>query len=52
MTGKGNVESEGEKREAEFKEGKIEGDTLTFVEPLKFQDNEINITYTGKISGE
>jgi len=51
VTGKANVEREGEKREAELKEGKIEGDTVTFVEPLKIQDNEIGITYTGKISG-
>src|SRR5689334_8068087 len=51
VTGKANVEREGEKREAELKEGKVEGDTVTFVEPLKIQDNEIKITYTGKISG-
>src|SRR3954468_3540981 len=51
VTGKGSVEREGEKREAEFKDGKVEGDTVTFVEPLKIQDNEIKITYTGKISG-
>jgi enterochelin esterase-like enzyme len=51
VTGKASVERDGEKREAELKEGKIEGDTVTFVEPLKIQDNEVNITYTGKISG-
>jgi enterochelin esterase-like enzyme len=51
VTGKANVEREGEKREAELKEGKVEGDTVTFVEPLKIQDNDIRITYTGKISG-
>src|SRR5436190_22428474 len=51
ITGKANVEREGEKREAELKEGKVDGDTVTFVEPLKIQDNDINITYTGKISG-
>ena len=51
VTGKANVERDGEKREAELKEGKVEGDTVTFVEPLKIQDNEVNITYTGKISG-
>jgi enterochelin esterase-like enzyme len=51
VTGKASVEREGEKRDAEFKDGKVEGDTVTFVEPLKIQDNEINITYTGKISG-
>src|SRR5687767_6559585 len=51
VTGKANAERDGEKREAELKEGKVEGDTITFVEPLKIQDNEIKITYTGKISG-
>ncbi len=51
VTGKASVEREGEKREAELAEGKVEGDTVTFVEPLKIQDNEIKITYTGKISG-
>ena len=52
MTGKANVERDGEKRDAEFKDGKVEGDTVTFVEPLKIQDNEIDITFTGKISGD
>ena len=51
VTGKASAERDGEKREAELKEGKIEGDTVTFVEPLKIQDNEIKITYTGKVSG-
>src|SRR5206468_5050568 len=51
VTGKASVERDGEKRDAEFKDGKVEGDTVTFVELLKIQDNEINITYTGKISG-
>jgi enterochelin esterase-like enzyme len=51
-TGKANVERDGEKREAGLKEGKVEGDTVTFVEPLKIQDNEIKITYIGKISGD
>jgi enterochelin esterase-like enzyme len=51
VTGKASVETADQKRDAEFKDGKVEGDTVTFVEPLKIQDNEINITYTGKISG-
>ncbi len=51
VTGKASVEREGEKREAELKEGKVDGDTVTFIEPLKIQDNEINVTYAGKISG-
>src|SRR3954469_2364911 len=52
VTGKANVERDGEKREAELKEGKVEGAMVTFVEPLKIQENEIQITYTGKISGD
>ncbi len=52
VTGKANVEREGEKREAEFKEGKIEGDTVKFVEMLNAGGNDIKITYTGKISGD
>src|SRR6476619_7672169 len=52
VTGKANVEREGEKREAELKEGKVEGDTVTFVELLKIPDNELRITYTGNISGD
>jgi len=51
VTGKASVERNGEKREAELKEGKVESDTITFLEPLKIQDNDIRITYTGKISG-
>src|SRR5688572_1152766 len=51
VTGKANAERDGEKREAELKEGKVEGDTVTFVEPLKIQDNELRITYTGKVTG-
>src|SRR5437773_7616352 len=50
LTGKANVERDGEKREAELKDGKVEGDTVTFVELLKIQDNDIKIIYTGKIS--
>jgi enterochelin esterase-like enzyme len=51
VTGKASVETGDQKRDAEFKDGKVDGDTVTFVEPLKIQDNEINITYTGRISG-
>lgn len=32
--------------------GKIDGDKISFVEPLKFQDNEINIEYSGTVSGD
>ena len=50
MTGKANSEVGDRKREAELKEGKVDGDTISFVEMLNFQDNEIRITYTGKLS--
>jgi enterochelin esterase-like enzyme len=52
VTGKANVEREGEKRDAEFKEGKVEGDTVSFVEIINAQGNDLRITYTGKISGD
>jgi hypothetical protein len=33
-------------------EGKLDGDTITFVEPLSFNGNNIRIEYTGKIDGD
>lgn len=33
-------------------EGKIDGDTITFVEALSFNGMDIKITYTGKIAGD
>jgi enterochelin esterase-like enzyme len=50
LTGKAASEVGDRKREAELKEGKIAGDTLSFVELLNFQGNELRIRYTGKIS--
>jgi alpha-N-arabinofuranosidase len=50
LTGKANSEAGDRKREAELKEGKADGDVIAFVEMLNFQDNEIRITYTGKLS--
>jgi enterochelin esterase-like enzyme len=52
VTGKASVERDGEKREADLKEGRGAGDTVSFVEPLSVQGNELRITYTGKISGD
>lgn len=51
VSGKANVELTDQKREVEFKKGRIDGDTVTFIEPLSIQGNEIKITYTGKVSG-
>jgi hypothetical protein len=33
-------------------EGKLDGDTLTFVVVRKFQDQEFKSTYTGKVKGD
>ncbi len=44
------AEARGEKREVEFQDPKLDGDTLTFVEIWKFQDNEMRIEYTGKVT--
>jgi hypothetical protein len=52
LTGKANADVNGEKRETELTEGKISGDTVNFVEPLKFGDNDLRIEYTGKIKGD
>jgi alpha-N-arabinofuranosidase len=50
LTGKANSEVGDRKREAELKEGKADGDTISFVEMLTVEDNEIRITYAGKLS--
>jgi enterochelin esterase-like enzyme len=50
LTGKASSEINDQKRESELKEGKVDGDTISFVEMLNFQDNDIRITYTGKLS--
>ena len=52
LTGKANSEVGDRKREAELKEGKVDGNTISFVEMLSFQDNEIRITYAGKLSAD
>jgi len=50
VTGNASAEVNGAKRESELKEGKIEGDSVSFVEPLTIQGNDLRITYTGKVS--
>ena len=49
LTGEAHSEIGDQKRQVELKEGKVQGDTVSFVEMLNFQDNEIRITYTGTI---
>ena len=52
VAGKATAEVGGQKREVEFKEAKLAGDTLRFVEMLTFQGNEVRIRYTGKIGAD
>src|SRR4051812_1475091 len=35
---------------SDIRDGKVDGDKVSFVEMLKFQDMEIQITYTGKVT--
>jgi len=49
LTGKATADINGEKHEAELKEGKIDGDSVSFVEMLNFQGNDLRIVYTGKV---
>jgi hypothetical protein len=52
VTGKASSVAGERKREADLKEGKVEGDAVSFVEMLNMQDNEIRIAYTGKLSAD
>src|SRR6266571_2765979 len=50
LTGKANSEVDDRKREAELKEGKVDRDKISFVEPLTINGNDIRISYNGTIS--
>ena len=52
LTGKAVSEVNGQKRETELKEGTLNDDSLSFVEMLSFQGNEIRIKYTGKVGAD
>jgi enterochelin esterase-like enzyme len=49
VVAKAVAEANGQKRDVEFTEAKLSGDTLTFVETRRFQDNEFRIQYTGRV---
>ncbi|RYD27761.1 MAG: hypothetical protein EOP86_24075, partial [Verrucomicrobiaceae bacterium] len=51
FTGSATAEVGGRKREVEVREGKVDGDKVSFTEMLNFQDREIPISYTGTVSG-
>lgn len=52
VTGKVVGEREMGTNEVVLTEGSIGTNGITFVEPLKFDDNELRIVYTGKLSGD
>lgn len=51
LTGKAVGERDGEKAEVVLTEGRVDGDQLSFVEPLTFQGQELRITYQGRLTG-
>ncbi len=52
ITGKAAYERENGKGEVQLKDVKLSGDEVSFTEPLQFDDQEISITYSGKIAGD
>ncbi len=48
-TGKAAAVVNDQQRETELKELKLDGDALSFVETINFQNNEVRIQYTGKV---
>jgi hypothetical protein len=52
LTGRAVGEREMGTNDVKIVEGKINKDEISFVEPLKFNDQEIRIEYTGKIKGD
>jgi len=52
LTGKAFRELDGTKTTIDLIEGKIKGDEISFVEPLKVQDQDIRIEYKGKLAGD
>ncbi|HVS54079.1 MAG TPA: hypothetical protein VHD62_17115 [Opitutaceae bacterium] len=52
LTGKAAFERTDQKGEVDLKDVKVDGDKVSFTEPLRFQDNEIVITYQGQLAGD
>jgi hypothetical protein len=52
VTGKAFRELDGTRTTIEIVEGKIKGDEVSFVEPLKVQEQDIRIEYKGKLAGD
>jgi len=52
LTGKAHFERMGQTGDVDLVEGKVDGDTISFVEMFEFQGTAIKITYEGKVSGD
>lgn len=52
LEAKAVAELDGETREVDLQEAKIDGDVVSFVEVISFQGNELRITYRGEISDD
>ena len=52
ITGKATFERDQAKGEVTLKEIKVNGDDISFIEPLNFDGQEIRIDYKGKVSGD
>jgi hypothetical protein len=52
LTGTAVRERDGSKTEIELKEAAATGDQISFVEPIKIQDQDVRIEYKGKLSGD
>jgi hypothetical protein len=52
VTGKASSETQMGTNDVSLSDIKVIQDDITFTEPMKFQDNAVNIAYTGKINGD
>ena len=52
LTGRAVGEREMGTNNVAITEGKINGNDISFVEPEKFQDMDLRVEYTGKVSGD
>jgi hypothetical protein len=52
LTGTASFERMGDKGQAELKEGKVEGDKVSFVELLDIQGSQVRVEYTGQLAGD
>jgi hypothetical protein len=52
LTGTASRTLDSETTKVELKEGKLTGDGISFVEPLKYEQQDIRIEYKGKVAGD